>query len=58
MLSSWFEGVDFEAVEAREVPAPWMPEIISEGDSSLFDKYPDSTEGTAQLQGPDPFVDF
>jgi len=58
MLSAWFEGVDFEAVEGREVPPPWLPELLSEGDSSMFEKYPDSAEGTAPLQEADPFVDF
>lgn len=58
MLSEWFEGVDFDTVERREIPPPWLPEVASERDSSLFDNYPDSTEGSSALKGADPFVDF
>ena len=56
----WFRGVDFDMVESREIPAPWVPEIDREDDVSNYDEYPDS--GPPELprlpSSGDPFLDF
>ncbi|KRX03955.1 Protein kinase-like domain [Pseudocohnilembus persalinus] len=46
----WFRGVDWEMVENREITTPWTPFLQNEGDSSWFDKYPDSKEQAKPLQ--------
>jgi hypothetical protein len=36
----WFEGVDWQAVERRIIPAPIIPRIKSHSDSQNFERYP------------------
>jgi len=43
---SFFKGVDFEALEARRAPTPWVPPLSGETDTSMFDEY-DETEDTS-----------
>ena len=55
----WFRGVDFELVEERVIPTPWVPEVEREDDTSQFDEYPDSGEPSLpDLPAGDPFIDF
>ena len=35
----WFQGVDFEELLARRIPAPWKPRLASAVDTSNFDEY-------------------
>jgi len=41
---SWFKVIDFKALEAKELPAPYVPKIKSVTDASNFDFY-DQDEG-------------
>ena len=38
---SWFSGLDFKALEAKQLPAPYVPKIKSNTDDSNFDTYTD-----------------
>jgi hypothetical protein len=40
----WFQGLDWDAVERVEVKSKLVPKVRGGGDTSNFDKYPDSTE--------------
>ncbi|KAI9018679.1 kinase-like domain-containing protein [Phycomyces nitens] len=57
----WFDGVDFARIAARQVRAPYIPQIRGEGDASHFDRYPESNERYG-LACPDihrdKFIDF
>jgi serine/threonine protein kinase len=37
----WFDGVDFDMVLRKEIPAPWVPSLKSPEDTSSFADYPD-----------------
>jgi len=37
----WFKMIDFKALEAKELPAPYVPKIKSQADTSNFDQYTD-----------------
>ncbi len=57
----WFQGFDWEGLLARQLPAPIVPTVSGDADTSNFDPYPDSLEepplpvfGNAK----DPFLDF
>jgi len=41
----FFRSVDWAALEAKSLKAPWVPELASEEDTSHFDSYDDDTEG-------------
>jgi len=45
----WFKGVDFGEIYRREIPAPWVPTLTSDDDSSCFEKYPDSKEPAKEI---------
>lgn len=40
----WFEGMDFPALLAKALPAPWIPELEGDDDARYFDNY-DEEEG-------------
>lgn len=40
----WFQGVDWNGLVTKNVPAPIIPEVAGESDTSNFEKYPDSVE--------------
>lgn len=43
----WYKGMDWESLLARSVNAPFIPKVRAPDDTSMFDKYPESTEGSA-----------
>lgn len=45
----WYKDVNWETVPARALVPPLIPELGSETDTSMFDKYPESTESTAPI---------
>lgn len=45
----WFRGVDWQAVENKQIPPPWIPYLRSDDDVQWFEKYPDSIEAPSQL---------
>jgi CRP-like cAMP-binding protein len=38
---SWFQGLDYRALESKQLPAPYVPKIKSATDDSNFDTYTD-----------------
>mmetsp|Transcript_15572 Transcript_15572/g.20533 ORF Transcript_15572/g.20533 Transcript_15572/m.20533 type:complete len:332 (+) Transcript_15572:228-1223(+) len=56
----FFNGMDWDALTERKLPAPIVPRVNGATDTSNFDPYPDSTEETRLpvYSGQDPFVDF
>lgn len=43
----WFKGMDWEALLNRRIEPFFIPPVKSADDTSLFDRYPESTEGSA-----------
>jgi len=43
----WYKGVDWEQLYARVAKAPWVPSVKAADDTSMFDRYPESTENSA-----------
>ncbi|KAJ1565499.1 camp-dependent protein kinase catalytic subunit [Cladochytrium tenue] len=52
----WFAGVDWEALVALQVRAPYVPPSKGDGDTSNFDVYPEDHEPYG-VSGPDPHKD-
>eukprot|EP00386_Alphamonas_edax_P005983 GDKI01019517.1.p1 GENE.GDKI01019517.1~~GDKI01019517.1.p1 ORF type:complete len:348 (-),score=85.49 GDKI01019517.1:110-1153(-) len=48
----WFQRIDFVVAFARGLQPPYVPPIKSVDDTSQFDKYPESTEGSAPTIAP------
>ncbi|KAF9191451.1 hypothetical protein BGZ51_007307 [Haplosporangium sp. Z 767] len=40
----WFGGVNWDQVYSRQIEAPYRPTVLSEGDASNFDDYPEDAE--------------
>ncbi|KAK4515758.1 60S ribosomal protein L35, L29 [Mucor velutinosus] len=51
----WFTGVDFNRILARQIRAPYVPQIRGEGDASHFDKYPETQEQYGITGQADPY---
>ncbi|KAG1048035.1 hypothetical protein G6F43_009551 [Rhizopus delemar] len=51
----WFTGVDFNRILARQIRAPYIPQIRGEGDASHFDKYPETQEQYGVVGQSDPY---
>merc|ERR1719261_2218792 len=43
----WYKGIDWDVVYNRALPPPFVPNVKSMDDTSMFDRYPESTEGSA-----------
>lgn len=41
---AFFKGVDWDALEARRLPMPWVPEIGGDTDTSMFDEYDEAVD--------------
>lgn len=56
----WFKGMSWEALYARTITPPIIPDVKSEDDTSNFDPYPDSMEEAVEIPAGrnDPFTDF
>ncbi|KAI9258696.1 kinase-like domain-containing protein [Helicostylum pulchrum] len=52
---AWFTGVDFNRILARQIRAPYVPQIRGEGDASHFDKYPETQEQYGVVGQTDPY---
>lgn len=49
MQHTWFAEVTWERLGKKDIDAPYVPPIKSgQGDTSLFDKYPEETEPYGQ----------
>ncbi|KAI9302885.1 kinase-like domain-containing protein [Cunninghamella echinulata] len=53
---AWFDGVNFDIVAKRQIRAPFIPKLNGEGDTSNFDKYPE-TKDQYGLPANDPYAD-
>jgi protein kinase A/protein kinase X len=40
----WYKGFDWEALLQRQLPTPMVPPVKAADDTSMFDRYPESTE--------------
>eukprot|EP00835_Amoeboradix_gromovi_P006391 NODE_739_length_4684_cov_0.601091.p6 type:complete len:108 gc:universal NODE_739_length_4684_cov_0.601091:2466-2143(-) len=40
----WFQGLDFVVLLKGKLPAPYIPPVKGDGDTSQFDTYPEETE--------------
>ncbi|KAJ1869159.1 cAMP-dependent protein kinase catalytic subunit [Coemansia sp. RSA 486] len=54
----WFAEVDWTRLAAREIPAPLIPPQKVDGDTSNFDKYPETAETYGDMVSEDPFADL
>jgi len=43
----WYKGIDWDVMLNRGIPTPFVPNVKSMDDTSMFDRYPESTEGSA-----------
>eukprot|EP00439_Symbiodinium_sp_Y106_P032835 s4304_g3.t3 len=43
----WYKGMDWDLLLTRSVTPPFRPPVQSEDDTSMFDRYPESTEASA-----------
>jgi len=43
----WYKGMDWEALLARGIQPTFIPSVKAPDDTSMFDRYPESTEGSA-----------
>ncbi|KAJ1025218.1 hypothetical protein NDA16_002722 [Ustilago loliicola] len=41
----WFAEVDWDRLYRREIPAPYLPTVTADGDSSQFERYPENDVG-------------
>merc|ERR1712186_44515 len=42
----WYKSMDWDALLARNVKPTFIPNIKAADDTSMFDRYPESTEGS------------
>lgn len=54
----WFQEVDWETLYRKEIPAPYIPKVDGEWDSSNFDSYPEVDVGDYGQAGPDEHRDL
>ncbi|CAE6963562.1 PRKX [Symbiodinium natans] len=43
----WYKGMDWDLLLTRSATPPFRPPVQSEDDTSMFDRYPESTEASA-----------
>lgn len=51
----WFHAVDFNKLVARQMRAPYIPQIRGDGDASHFDRYPETQEQYGVTGTSDPY---
>jgi len=56
----WFRGVDWNIVNARKIPVPWVPQLSSDIDSQFFDPVNEKDERpiTPEIEEERLFNDF
>jgi len=57
----WYKGTDWELMLRRGVQAPFLPSVRAPDDTSMFDRYPESTEASAPVvsaKDQEHFADF
>ncbi|CED84347.1 agc pka protein kinase [Phaffia rhodozyma] len=50
----WFAEVDWNRLYRRDIPAPYVPKIEGDGDTSQFDRYAECDTSEYGKPGPDP----
>jgi len=43
----WYKGMDWDLLGKREIRPSFVPTVKAADDTSMFDRYPESTEGSA-----------
>eukprot|EP00929_Paragymnodinium_shiwhaense_P092832 TRINITY_DN5284_c0_g1_i2.p1 TRINITY_DN5284_c0_g1~~TRINITY_DN5284_c0_g1_i2.p1 ORF type:complete len:360 (+),score=88.43 TRINITY_DN5284_c0_g1_i2:184-1263(+) len=43
----WYKGMEWEQLIHRQVPPPFRPPVKAADDTTMFDRYPESNEGSA-----------
>jgi len=43
----WYKGMDWDLLLKREIKPSFIPTVKAPDDTSMFDRYPESTEGSA-----------
>ncbi|KAG9004121.1 camp-dependent protein kinase catalytic subunit [Tulasnella sp. JGI-2019a] len=51
----WFAEVGWERIYKKEIPPPFVPDLGSEGDTSLFDRYPEADISSYGQPAHDPY---
>ncbi|KAJ2540165.1 cAMP-dependent protein kinase catalytic subunit, partial [Coemansia sp. RSA 1933] len=54
----WFAEVDWNRLAAREIPAPLIPTQKVDGDTSNFDRYPETAETYGDMTSADPYANL
>ncbi|KAJ1899011.1 cAMP-dependent protein kinase catalytic subunit [Coemansia sp. IMI 209127] len=54
----WFAEVDWNRLAAREIPAPLIPTQKVDGDTSNFDRYPETAETYGDMTSEDPYANL
>jgi len=49
----WYKGTDWTMMYNRQCPVPFEPPVKSADDTSMFDRYPESAEGSAPVISPE-----
>jgi len=49
----WFASVDWAALQRKEVPAPWLPELAADDDARYFESYEDEEDDDEEEEGGD-----
>lgn len=49
----WYKGTDWTLMYNRQCPVPFEPPVKSADDTSMFDRYPESAEGSAPVISPE-----
>jgi protein kinase A len=57
---AWFKSLNWSDLYNYKLPSPWIPTVKGPGDTTLFDKYPDSPPdvGPKQTIKDDPFISW
>ncbi|PVF96021.1 kinase-like protein [Serendipita vermifera] len=54
----WFAEVVWDKLKRREIPAPYVPRIEGDGDSSQYERYAETDVASYGQMGPDPFAEL
>jgi len=48
----WYKNICWDTILVRGLAPPFIPSVKAMDDTSMFDKYPESTEASAQMIKP------
>jgi len=53
----WFAEVEWEMLRAKQIPAPYIPDLKGAGDTSQFEQYAENDTSEYGAVGLDPYYD-